>query len=40
VEQEGIVGAITGRAIYEGTLNFAEAQKLADKLSGKDEKAS
>jgi phosphoribosylformimino-5-aminoimidazole carboxamide ribotide isomerase len=39
-EQEGIVGAITGRAIYEGTLNFAEAQKLADKLSGKDEKAS
>jgi phosphoribosylformimino-5-aminoimidazole carboxamide ribotide isomerase len=36
VEQEGIVGAITGRAIYEGLLNFAEAQKLADKLAGKD----
>jgi len=30
VEEEGIMGAITGRAIYEGTLDFAEAQKLAD----------
>ena len=39
-EQEGIVGAITGRAIYEGSLNFAEAQKLADQLAGKEEKAS
>ena len=29
---EGIAGAITGRAIYEGTLDFSEAQKLADKL--------
>ena len=29
VEEEGIMGAITGRAIYEGTLDFAEAQKLA-----------
>ncbi|OGT79866.1 MAG: 1-(5-phosphoribosyl)-5-[(5-phosphoribosylamino)methylideneamino]imidazole-4-carboxamide isomerase [Gammaproteobacteria bacterium RIFCSPLOWO2_02_FULL_61_13] len=29
---EGIVGAITGRAIYEGTLDFTAAQKLADKL--------
>jgi len=28
-----IVGAITGRAIYEGTLDFAEGQKLADELS-------
>jgi phosphoribosylformimino-5-aminoimidazole carboxamide ribotide isomerase len=28
--KEGIMGAITGRAIYEGTLDFAEAQKLAD----------
>ncbi|NBV76025.1 MAG: 1-(5-phosphoribosyl)-5-[(5-phosphoribosylamino)methylideneamino]imidazole-4-carboxamide isomerase [Methylococcaceae bacterium] len=27
--QDGIMGAITGRAIYEGTLDFAEAQKLA-----------
>jgi phosphoribosylformimino-5-aminoimidazole carboxamide ribotide isomerase len=35
VEQEGIVGAITGRAIYEGILNFAEAQNLADQLAGK-----
>jgi phosphoribosylformimino-5-aminoimidazole carboxamide ribotide isomerase len=26
VESEGIIGAITGRAIYEGTLDFAEAQ--------------
>ena len=34
VESEGIEGAITGRAIYEGTLPFAEAQALADTLSG------
>jgi phosphoribosylformimino-5-aminoimidazole carboxamide ribotide isomerase len=40
VEQEGVVGAITGRAIYDGLLNFAEAQKLADKLAGKDAKPS
>lgn len=33
VESEGIMGAITGRAIYEGTLNFPEAQKLANELS-------
>lgn len=33
VEGEGIAGAITGRAVYQGTLDFAEAQKLADKLS-------
>lgn len=32
-ESDGIMGAITGRAIYEGTLNFKEAQALADKLS-------
>jgi phosphoribosylformimino-5-aminoimidazole carboxamide ribotide isomerase len=38
-EPDGIVGAITGRAIYEGTLNFAEAQKLADKLAQKNQKA-
>src|SRR3990167_3833537 len=31
----GIVGAITGRAIYEGTLDFAVAQKLADELTKK-----
>jgi phosphoribosylformimino-5-aminoimidazole carboxamide ribotide isomerase len=35
VEAEGITGAITGRAIYEGKLNFTEAQKLADKLAEK-----
>lgn len=29
----GIIGAITGRAIYEGTLDFAAAQKLADQLA-------
>jgi len=34
-EQDGIVGAITGRAIYQGTLDFAQAQKLADELAGK-----
>jgi phosphoribosylformimino-5-aminoimidazole carboxamide ribotide isomerase len=33
VEEEGIIGAITGRAIYEGTLDFVEGQKLADSLS-------
>jgi phosphoribosylformimino-5-aminoimidazole carboxamide ribotide isomerase len=36
VEAEGITAAITGRAIYEGTLDFAAAQKLADQLSKKD----
>lgn len=30
--EEGIAGAITGRAIYEGTLDFAAAQKLADEI--------
>ena len=35
VADEGIEGAITGRAIYEGTLDFAEAQKVADKLTSK-----
>lgn len=35
VESEGIVGAITGRAIYEGTLDFVEAQKLADARGAK-----
>jgi phosphoribosylformimino-5-aminoimidazole carboxamide ribotide isomerase len=33
VEPEGIIGAITGRAIYQGTLDFTQAQKLADELS-------
>ena len=30
---EGIMGAITGRAIYEGTLDFAEAAKLAESFN-------
>lgn len=34
VEDEGIMGAITGRAIYEGTLDFRAAQVLADELNG------
>src|SRR3954471_8026410 len=35
VEAEGIVGAITGRAVYQGTLDFKAAQELADELSNK-----
>jgi phosphoribosylformimino-5-aminoimidazole carboxamide ribotide isomerase len=27
---DGVIGAITGRAIYEGTLDFEEARKLAE----------
>lgn len=34
VERDGVTGAIIGRAIYEGTLDLAEAQALADSLSG------
>ena len=34
VAHEGIMGAITGRAIYQGTLDFAEAQRLADTMAG------
>ena len=30
VAKRGVSGAITGRAIYEGTLNFKEAQQQAD----------
>ena len=33
VAEEGVGAAITGRAIYEGALDFAEAQKLADELA-------
>jgi len=32
VADEGIEGAITGRAIYEGTLDFAVGQRLSDEL--------
>ncbi len=35
LETEGIMGTITGRAIYEGSLDFKKAQILADKLSMK-----
>jgi phosphoribosylformimino-5-aminoimidazole carboxamide ribotide isomerase len=34
VESEGVMGAITGRAIYEGTLDFEAAQARADELNG------
>ena len=43
IEEEGVMGAITGRAIYEGKVDFSAAQKLADKLSkplGDEESAS
>jgi len=33
VAHYGISGAITGRAIYEGTLDFAAGQQLADKMT-------
>ncbi|MFZ9314157.1 MAG: 1-(5-phosphoribosyl)-5-[(5-phosphoribosylamino)methylideneamino]imidazole-4-carboxamide isomerase [Burkholderiaceae bacterium] len=32
VESEGVMGAILGRALYEGRLDFAQAQALADKF--------
>ena len=40
VEAEGITGVITGRAIYEGTLDFGAGQRLADELSGGREPAT
>lgn len=30
VEEEGVMGAIIGRALYEGSIDLAEAQKLVD----------
>ncbi len=33
VAHEGIVGAIAGRALYEGSLDFAAGQKLCDELA-------
>jgi phosphoribosylformimino-5-aminoimidazole carboxamide ribotide isomerase len=30
VEAEGVMGAIIGRALYEGSIDFAAAQQLAD----------
>jgi phosphoribosylformimino-5-aminoimidazole carboxamide ribotide isomerase len=32
---EGVIGAITGRALYEGALDFKQAQAAADKAVGK-----
>jgi phosphoribosylformimino-5-aminoimidazole carboxamide ribotide isomerase len=32
-EEEGVMGAIVGRAIYEGTIDLAKGQALADKLN-------
>jgi phosphoribosylformimino-5-aminoimidazole carboxamide ribotide isomerase len=32
---EGIIGAITGRALYEGKIDFKKAQAAADKAAGK-----
>jgi phosphoribosylformimino-5-aminoimidazole carboxamide ribotide isomerase len=34
--EPGLIGAITGRALYEGTMDFREAQALADKLGRQD----
>ena len=34
VTGDGIMGAITGRAVYQGTLDFVAAQQRADELSG------
>lgn len=31
-EKHGVAGAITYRAIYEGSIDFAQAQQLADSL--------
>lgn len=35
IEADGVTGAITGRAIYEGTLDFKEGQTLSDQLAPK-----
>lgn len=33
VEEDGVIGTIVGRAIYDGSLDFAKAQELADSLA-------
>ncbi|MGH1541109.1 MAG: 1-(5-phosphoribosyl)-5-[(5-phosphoribosylamino)methylideneamino]imidazole-4-carboxamide isomerase [Arenicella sp.] len=33
IEESGVQGVITGRAIYEGTLDFAEAQRYLDQAA-------
>ncbi len=35
ITEEGVIGAVTGRAIYEGELDFSLGQALADELSGR-----
>jgi len=35
LEPEGVIGAITGRALYEGKLDFKKAQAAADKAAAK-----
>jgi phosphoribosylformimino-5-aminoimidazole carboxamide ribotide isomerase len=39
IESEGITGVVTGRAIYQGTLDFKKAQETADRLGGKQGKS-
>ena len=34
VADDGIMGVIIGRALYEGTIDLGEAQKLVDELTG------
>lgn len=34
IEEEGVEGAILGRALYEGRIDFRQAQALADELGG------
>ena len=36
VEQEGIMGAIIGRALYDGAIDLAEAQRLVDPAAEND----
>ncbi|WP_455380030.1 1-(5-phosphoribosyl)-5-[(5-phosphoribosylamino)methylideneamino]imidazole-4-carboxamide isomerase [Acidihalobacter prosperus] len=36
VEEEGVSGVIIGRALYEGSLDFAEAQRRVNALNGKE----
>ena len=35
IEEEGVMGVIAGRAIYNGNIDLAKAQKYADELSAK-----
>jgi len=35
LEPEGVIGAIAGRALYEGQLDFTQAQAAADKAAGR-----